>query len=325
MYIEYRSHIKNIGVMFFTVVISWLTISNSSFADEPKPAVDLTSLFRADMYPTGFFNISALDFVFTPQGADIQVDLKSASGDVIQSYKPSSPNTAASNNAFSRYKVRSSTRANLSEGDYLIEAMVDGAVATRLPFSVYKEKSSDPFASNQEVHYNGAWQKLGYFHFVKARNFTNNVDYQSVNFRMWSGLSDLPAGTRSDQVTAQLTRDGTMIAHSKKTSGALTANSEINRLDLVLFEPHDRDSEANVLALSESDLVSGDHSYQLTIARQSDDQVLRSFTFESKDGALVPMPRNEIGHTPQHEYLAPRALVQGTQNYEFETVYWMQM
>ncbi len=313
--------------LFVILVLCWLTfgISNSTLANDAKPAVEITSLLRANMYPTGYFNILDLDLMFTPEGSDIEVTLMSASGESVLVFTPQSSRLIAENNAFSRIRMKGTNRAKLAVGDYVIETKINDVIATRLKFSAYQEKSNDPFATNQKIHYNGDWQKLAYLRFVQTRNFTNNVDYQGVNFRMWSGLSDLPEGKRRDQLIATLTRDKKIIGHSKKTSGSLTSNGEINNVNLVIFEPHDRDKEANVLPLSESDLVSGNHSYQLTVTRQSDGHVLRDFRFQSKDSALVPLSRSEIGHTPQHEYLAPRALLQGTQNYDFETVYWMAM
>lgn len=301
-----------------------LMLTNPVFAQNQSPAVEWTSMFKIDMYPTGFFNIRHLDLVFVPEGAAVQSEIKTASGESVLTFNALSTKPQFTNNAFSRYQMRGTSSDKLTAGDYVIETKINDSLASRMAFSVYQESSDDPFATNDKVHFSGDWQKLAYLHFVKARNFSDNVDYQSVNLRIWSSLSDLPVGERSDQVIATLKQDGKVFGYSKTTSGALTANSEINRLDLVLFKPHDRDSEANVLVISEAELVDGDHNYQLSVVRQSDGQVLRNFSFQSKGGVLVPMARSEMGHTPQHEYLAPRALVQGTQNYEFETVYWMQ-
>lgn len=310
-------------VFIFFVILASSYVSYAT-ANEPKPSVDMTSLFKAKMYPTGYFSMLELDTMFVPQGSEIKIELRTNSGEVIQAFEPYSTTPIATENVFSRYRLKSNSNDKLIKGDYVMDVNINGTSATQLAFSVYQESSSDPFASNQKVHFDGDWQKLAYLRFVKSRNFTDDVDYQTMNLRMWSGLSDLAEGDRSDQVTATLKQDGKVLGYSKKSSGSLTANSELNRLDLIIFKPHDRNNEANVLAISEGDLVSGNHTYELTVERQSDGHVLRDFSFQSKNGALVPLARSEFGHSPQHEYLAPRAMVFGTNNYEFETVYWLE-
>ena len=217
------------------------------------------------------------------------------------------------------------TQADLVPGKYVLDVMINEAVATRLNFTVTGEVSGDAFTTSKKVHFQGSWQQLGYLRFTKSLNFTQNTEYQLLNARIWGGLDDLSPDSNGEQFTATLTRDQKVFGHSKVTSGFLSSNKEINRVDFVIFKPHTREMEANVLGVSQADLVAGDHNYRLTVTRQKDGEIIRDFEFRSRDGMLVPLPRTEFGYTPQHAYLAPRALVHGTSRYEFEHVYWLEM
>jgi len=310
-------------VLFATLVFTGLAFSPPVVADGPRPVVEMSSLFnKLNLYPTGVLHIQELDLVFAQPGADIQVVVSTAAGQPVQTF-----NTLAdfsfTNEVFARANMEGYAQAELEPGAYMIDTMIDGSLATRLEFSVVAEDSADPFAKAKKVHYKGSWQKLAYLHFTKSHNFTDNSDYQLVNFRMWGGFDDLDSD--GEQLLATLKQDNQIIGHSKENSGFLALNKEINRVDLVLFKKHSRETEANVLGISQAELVEGNHTYHLTVARQKDGKTIRDFSFESRDGELVPLPRTKLGFLPVHDYLAPRALVHGTQRYEFEPVYWLEM
>lgn len=301
------------------------SLSPAVQAQDRKPTVEMTSILSAGLDTSGALTLIQFDLIFGPAGgATIDIVIKTAKGEDVRSFQ-ALPEYIASKEAYSRVMVRGAMYAKLDTGDYLLDFVVEDELATRFPFQVVSQDDGDPFTTSEKKMFVGPWQKLAYLHFTNARDFSANTDYKSVNFRMWGGKSDLPAGSNGENLTAKLMRDDKLFGHSKSPTGYLSTNKPINRVDMVLFKPHGKQEEANVLALSEADLRSGNHDYRLTVERQSDGAVIREFSFQSKDDKLVPLPRTELGYAPHHEYLAPRAVVFGSQNYEFEPVHWLEV
>lgn len=320
---KYRFSGSTLGLVFSLSLLFGFS-SSQALAQDKQPAIEMTSILGAGLDQSGGLMMTTLDVVFAPPGgAEAEIVLKNGDGDVIQSFDLR-PEYRASKEVYARLMVNGALYAKLEDGDYLLDFMVDDELATRFPFTVVSEDDGDDFTSSNKKQFIGPWQELAYLHYSKARNFTASTDYNSVNLRMWGSKDDLSVGSSGEPLQAKLMRDGELIGYSKKPVGFLSTNKPVNRVDMVLFKPHSKQQEANVLGLSEADLLSGDHLYQLTVERQEDGEVIRDFTFQSKDGKLVPLPRTELGHSPHHEYLAPRAAVFGTQNYEFEPVYWLQ-
>lgn len=291
-----------------------------------KPAVEMTSLLGAGLDRSGALTLMNFDLVFGPaDGANVEITLKTAAGEEIKSFE-TRPEYLASRDAFSRVMVNGALYARLDAGSYLLDFVVEDELATRFPFDVVSEgDDGDAFTTSDKKQFIGPWQELAYLHFTKAHNFSADTEYKAVNFRMWGSKDDLSPDSSGEKLTATLTRDGELMGHSKEPVGFLSNNKPVNRVDMVIFQPHGKEEEANVLGVSEAELLGGDHTYQLTVKRQEDGAVIRDFTFESKGGELVPLPRTDLDHTPHHEYLAPRAAVLGSQNYEFEPVHWLQM
>lgn len=322
------------SVSVFVLVLCGL-FATVAQAQGKQPTVEMTSILGAGLDQSGGLTFTTFDLIFGPEGgANVDIIIKTADGKEVKSYK-TRPEYQATKEAYSRLMVDGALYVKLDAGDYLLDFVVEGTLATRFPFKVVEESDDgDDFTTSNKKQFIGPWQKLAYLHYTRAHNFDldsatgtseDKTLYHLVNLRMWGSQKDLTPGSSGENLIAKLTRDGELIGHSKLPTGYLSTNKPINRVDMVIFQPHSKQEEANVLGLSEAELLTGDHSYHLTVQRQSDGVTIRDFTFKSQNGKLVPLPRTELSYTPHYDYIAPRAVVFGSQNYEFEPVYWLEM
>ncbi len=285
-------------------------------SEDQGPTVGLDSILNSDIYDNGFLGFSEYDLIFAPAGqVDAKVVVTNKSGEVAQF--GFFPDYRYSNGVFGKLRPQNHAETTLPAGDYAMEFYVSGDVATRVPFSVEAGAvSDDPFNPGSKVTFTGPWQDFAYFTFIPNR------EIETSNLSFWAGASDLPDGETRGAIFVKLTRNGKLVAHSKRNQGTLDHNL-LRRHTMMLFQPHERNGEANAIAFSKADMEKNG-KYKLTVELTDSGKVIREYEFKSAGGALSPHPRTALGYTPKADYIAPRVLKQGTTSYEFVEAFWIE-
>ncbi|MFC2953221.1 hypothetical protein ACFOOP_14895 [Marinicaulis aureus] len=285
-------------------------------ANSQGPTVGLDSILQTKIYYSGFLGFNEYDLIFAPPGqVDAKVVIKSKNDPVAEF--GFFPDYRYREGVFARMQPVNHSEYTFTPGEYVMEFYVSGELATRTPFKVVADApSGDAFNPEQTFRFVGPWQDFAYL------TFTPFKDTETVNFSFWAGSGDLSAGQTRAPVNAKLTRNGKLVAHSKVTQGMLD-HEMARRHTLLLFHPHERKDEANVPALTKTDLQENGN-YKLTLELTETGEVIRSFSFKAKGGELVPLPRTVLGYTPRADYIAPRVVKAGSSNYEFVEAYWLQ-
>ncbi|MFA5633230.1 MAG: hypothetical protein WC997_17110 [Porticoccaceae bacterium] len=292
-------------------------LAGSALAQQ-LPSIAFESLLDTPFHPSGVLAFDNLDVVFAPpppvQGRIDVVKIKG--GETIASFN-SLPDYRMADKAFARMAFVGPAHAQLNEpGAYEVRVFINGTLATAMPFTARVSGADDPFNPDKTWAYEGPWSKWGYFTMRPLR------DTEVIDLVYWTGKEDLAPGTTKDALQAKLLRGGKVIAHSSGYKGHI-ANERFRRHDLTLYEPHEAAKEPNPVPLSIANLMEPG-KYELRLERGSDNKVLRTFRFSTKDGRIVPHSRTDLKHNPATEFIAPRVLKKGTSSYEFVAVEWLE-
>jgi hypothetical protein len=282
-----------------------------------KPSLDWRSLLNMKVYESGYLGLDPMNLIFAPAPPlNAQAVVKNAAGKTVTTWK-FFPNYGKTNQVFAYIKPENHSDHTFPTGDYIIDFMVGGELATQFPFSVKtKSNSNDPFNPGSKLSFIGPWQELALFTFQPYRKHNR----ESITVHFWAGSSDLDDGNIRGALRAELTRNGTLIAHNMKAIPTL-GHEWITRQKFTLFEPHKANSP-NALPLAKS-TIEQDGNYQLTIKTEEDGKVIRSYKFTSSNGKLNPLPRTVMGYQPHSDYIAPRIQKPGSSNYEFIEAFWI--
>ena len=221
-----------------TLVALLLLAGTPAFADgalaqERHPSVTLRSMLDVDVYDSGFMGFEDVNVAFAPPSpGDAFIRVASADGRELGRFGffDAYRNQAG---VFARLQPENLAEYTVPTGDYVLEYHVDGALASRMPFSVEPHTvSDDPFAPGSTVRFTGPWQDFAYFTFDE--NQSQGVE--AVELHFWAGASDLPPGAARGPVVATLTRNGEVIAHTKRRSGATLDHVWLRRHRMTLFQ-----------------------------------------------------------------------------------------
>jgi hypothetical protein len=283
---------------------------------QSKPAVTLQSILNTDVYDSGFMGLDYTDVAFAPKNySEAKVKVVDAAGRQLAEF-----------GFFSGYKVTQSVFArlqpeNMSEytfktGDYALEYSLNGETITRLPFSVVeKSTSDDPFNPGSTVKFVGPWQDWAYLTFASS----NEAEPVSVTF--WAGASDLAPGKIRGPFTVYLTRNGKIVAHSKRAAGML-GHEWLRDYRLQLFYPHDQKGSPNALFFDKNE-ISKAGDYRLSVKLEETGEVIRTYAFRAAKGKLTPHKRTVLSYKPHTDYIPPRVTKRGASSYEFEEAFWI--
>lgn len=290
----------------------------SSAQTTPRPVIGYESVLDTPMLPqSGMIRFTEYDVVFAPEDQlDASVAVTDADNTVIASF-PFFPDYKYRAGVFARAQVRGPADVTLTEpGVYNIIFLIAGKPVTRLPVVVERiSAGDDPF--NPEVSYSffGLWQSYGYLRTIAYKETT----HPSLVF--WVGQRDLPEGRGKDKYQASLYRDGELVGYSKKDLGFI-ADGHYKRATIDIYFPHD-DRQSQNAEIVTTDEWTRDGSYTLEIKRQSDDHVIRRFTFTAKDGKIQQLPSTQLGFEPGIDYMTPRVMTRHASTYEFEEAIWI--
>ncbi len=296
-----------------------LAISASSASRQParSPAIDLETMldtfFNND---NGIMRFDQYVVAFAPEGGiDGKVVVMNEARKVVAEF-PFFREYRNTDGVFARAAVQGPADITLSEpGVYNLIFTVDGKPISRLPFAVDKTVGGDPLNPKTSYQLRGMWSKAGHLTMRSAK------DQQIPVLSLWLGSSDLPEGATKDMFRAQLFRNGELVATSKQRLGSIAAG-HFKRTTIDLYRPHDDRQAANAEPFALNDWTQ-DGSYELRITRQSDDAVLRTFTFEAVGGSIKPLPQTELSYEPTLDHITPRIARKNTNTFEIIEAIWL--
>jgi hypothetical protein len=269
------------------------------------PFFDQSGIVRFDAYVVAFSPEAAFQGEVVVLGTDKQ---PMARFPFFTEYK-------AREGVFGKVQVQGPAEVQLSKsGIYNLVFLVDGKPVTRLPFAVEVKSGDDPFNPQQTYRFTGLWNQFAHL------TMNTFKDQQVPQVNLWVGGNDLPAGAAKDMFFASLYRDGTLVAHSRKTQGHIAAG-HYKRTSIPLHQPHDdKEPDPGLFTLAD---WQADGQYELRITRSSDGAPLRTFRYTAADGRIQPMPKTEMNYDPRLDYIAPRVVKKGTNVFEMTEAIWL--
>lgn len=300
-----------------TAIISAASIGISAAIAANAPSVTLQSVLDYQIYNNGGVRIDKTDLAFAPTAPlNAQLIVRTKAGEDVASW-PFFDNYRVTEAVFGRMSTTGGAIQSFDVGEYAFDYVVDGAVATSIPFSVVPGTvSDDPFNPQSTVKFVGPWQQWAYL----APNTRGSDSAAAVHF--WAGSSDLPDGQTRAPFVVKVERDGVLIAHSNPRTGHIN-HRPISHNKAFLQEPHEADKShlAKNVALAE---LQKDGNYKVTVELADSGTVIRTYQFASGGGQITPHPRTTLNYQPNSAYIAPRATVRGSTTYEFEAVHWIE-
>jgi hypothetical protein len=222
-----------------------------------------------------------------------------------------------SNGAIARTVMDGTAELALTEpGVYNIVWMIDGAPVSRLPVVLERvETGDDPFDRETHLRYFGLWQR--YAHISMDR--WNGEEWPALTF--WAGIRDFDEPAHQLPFFVEMTRDGDVVAHSKRTQGSIPYK-HYRRVEAHLYHPHDRQSSPNAEPFLADDWTR-DGDYEITVTRTADGRILRSFAFTARGGTIQPLAEARPGHEPPIDYRPPRVRDKSSTGYDFVEAIWI--
>lgn len=265
----------------------------------------------------GLLSFREYDLAFAPEGPlDAKVVVTNDQNTIVASFA-FRPEYRFRSGVFARAAVEGPADVTLTDpGVYNIIFLVSGEPVTRLPV-VLEETSAgdDPFDPAKTYRYFGLWQTYAHLTTKDA------AQGQRRQLTLWIGGRDLPEGAAKDLFAVTLKRDGEVVAVSKKDHGHIPTG-HYRRQTIDLFLPHDERQSQNA-GLFAAEEWARDGSYELTVTRRSDGQVIRTFAYEAKDGTIAPLPDTQLGFEPAIDYIVPRVVEKNVTEYGFVEVVWL--
>jgi hypothetical protein len=259
------------------------------------------------------------DAAFVPEGGmQAEVVLADAEGTILARH-PFLGSYSLTSQVFARIGVAGPAELRLAEpGLYNIFFLVDGEIATRMPFILNEASDgSDPFDPARSWAVDGLWRQLGYM------TAPAGSGWPGPQFTFWTGGADLADPLAADAFVAALYQDDAVLFHGWRSSGAINPG-RFTRTTFPLFHPHGEREEANAPVFSMDDLAALDGDYMLRVFRRSDDRLIRAFHLTVRDGKLQQHPRAALGYEPRMDFLLPRVPKAGSTIYEMVEAIWLE-
>lgn len=280
----------------------------------------LQSVMETFFGETGIVSFREYDAAFVPAEGELRAEvvLADAEGTIIARHSLFDTYQLTAQ-VFARIGVVGPAEVQLTEpGIYNIFFVVDGEIATRMPF-VLKEAAdgSDPFDPAKTFTVDGFWRQLGYMSQPETSGF------QGPEFTFWTGGPDLADPAQGEGYVAALYRGEELLFHSRRTTGHI-APGRFTRTSFNLFHPHGEREEANARVFSMADLATLDGAYVLRVFRRSDNQLIRAFHLTVADGKLQQHERAVLGYQPQMDFILPRVPRHGANIYEMVEAIWFE-
>lgn len=265
------------------------------------------------------FHAQGYDLAFPPdEPLRAVIAVVDDSNTVVQSF-PMRPQylNRTSNGVIARTAMDGTAEITLTEpGIYNLVWMIDGQPVSRLPVVLERvEIGNDPFDAETVYRYFGLWERYAHI----TNDTWRGEDWPVLTF--WAGIRDFDEQAHQLPFFVELTRNGELVAHSKRTQGTIPYK-HYERIEAHLYHPHDERSSPNARPFMAADWTQ-DGDYEITVTRRDDGAVLRTFAYAASGGEIVPLPETEIGHQPAIDYRVPRVSDKGNTSYEFVEAIWI--
>lgn len=308
-----------VSAILATLLLPFLAYAN-------PPVAEIRSLLNARLTAQGNLMFSEFRLFFPPaEPVSGRVDVLH-NGKVINTREISDRYRGlGDDNVMANVGIRGVPVVQLSQdGEYEINIVINDELITRVPFSLGKTKSDDPFAPSDGYSFVGPWQKLAYLQGEDHRDKMSGETGQGVSIAFWPGQADA-TDDKSFYVHAYLKQGGKTVAHSQLNKGKqIKKHKNSPMFDgtvLKFYFPHEKSKAGNAKRLTFSDLKDGD--YEVTIVHEGTKKDIRQFSMSVKGGEVVPHARADLGYSPIEDRLVPRAFKTGSTTDEHQPIYWL--
>lgn len=297
--------------------------SPSTVDGRPAPVLDYTRFLSMTYWPLrGMFYLGhgKDHLIFPPEGLDHYSNdhgeyvIRDADGREVASQRLGSLGTTGSAAFITLGSYAGPSGAEtLEPGDYTLDLVFHGSVASRIPFSITAHDSGDPFDPKTVYRRHGPWSQLAYFEHESDR-----ADYQLI-FNAWVSAEDL--GDDDGRVRLTLYRDGQPVAAVKRNMEPhISTGGDWGSLSRYLVT-YDTRENTNPDFFTIEDMTPG--AYVMRVSHFDTDETIREYAFEGGAGTIVPHARSATDYEPRHQYLNPRRM-EGQTLQKNVNVYWVE-
>ncbi len=198
----------------------------------------------------------------------------------------------------------------MQEGDFVFSVKVKGRQITRIPFSIFAQKSDDPFNPQTRYAREGPWSRLGYM------TADPEQPEEALQFHWWSCVRELPDG-EGGKVVVKVLKDGEVIADSK---GFFVSK----KIWQSCAKPLRVSGSGGRRFFTMTELCSQDGTYQ--VALDSGGKTIRTYELAVKGGRLQHHPRSALGYEPRADHITPKVIAGSAGNssgFKMIEAYWM--
>lgn len=168
-------------------------------------------------------------------------------------------------------------------GDYAFVLRADGHPIGRVPFTVEREDSGDPFNPTPSFRVEGPWR-------TTAALRVDPAGEDVPRFYFWTRLDEMADGGRYRVV---LYRNGSQVAAQRREAHAVAQEWLAGQCGFYRADGRTRFGMADFT----------DGTYRAVV--ESGGRAVKAFPFQVAGGRVVPTPRSEPDHTPRETWRAP--------------------
>lgn len=269
-------------------------VCSNLWAVPPPAAVEMTSLLEAFKlhHKTGVLDLNArsgANGAFLDPQARLRVEI-SRKGDP----RPvvSRPVRVRSlGKVWSNLQVEGAPLFQFAEaGEFTIRYLVDGKLITSFDFQVMKVEGDDPFAPTSFFYADGPWNELGFVQVVNGNPST------PLTFKLFTRQATVKPDNDL-KATVELFHGNERVALANP-GGVAWSEWSLKEFDFSF--PVEQGGRKFTFA----DLVKNDGDYRITVKLDGD--LYGHYPITVRSGKVVGHPRQDMAHTPPHEWLVPR-------------------
>ena len=281
-----------------------------------KPAIEYHSFMDMRFYENqGGFLVERLEVVFPPAGVKKGTFVISkASGEVVKTVPLRLQAPLDTFTVFGMFEPDGVPgNANVGEpGDYVLSVKIGDQTLTKLPFSLKREASSDPFNPKTTFVREGPWRDLAYF------SSRTDDPASHLVFTWWTNMREIPAGNPRPLVTLHIMRGAQEIATTR--SPVVLSQTDWQYFNQEFHFP----MEKQVRWMTLADLTKQDGDY--TIVAKVNGKQFKSYKAQVRGGQLQRLPQNQLGFEPATDFISPRMVDTSagtTSRYVMKDTFWV--
>lgn len=304
-------------LQIFSLVVL-IIISTSIFAANP-PAIDFETIMNSYFDDeSGLVRFDDYRLAFAPEGAfNGLVAVLDSEGKIVGQHK-FFEDYAHRDGVFAQIRAVGPADVTLKKpGLYTIVFVADNKPITR--FLVRLEQTSsgdDAFNPEKTYRFDGYWRTMAHLTLKKYK------DEPFPELTMWAGGKDLAESKDKDMFFVTLLRNGEMVAHSKRSTGFISAG-HFEAKHIKLYHPHEKKKEVNAELFMLTDLQT-DGEYEVVATRQSDGQTIRSYDFDMIDGKIQSIARSKLDYEHATDLVLPRVHDRSQHYYNMTEAFWIE-